>query len=104
MLPFADGSVDLLTAASAAHWFDPPRFLAEASRVLKPRGCIALLGYSDHGTRIHYQNCGERLSHIYEEVGVKVFDPKNRLKSPHKYNTVVTGHCDIHIVTSILKI
>ncbi|KAG7235130.1 hypothetical protein INR49_025235 [Caranx melampygus] len=44
------------------------RFLAEASRVLKPRGCIALLGYSDRGTRFHYQNCGECLSHIYEEV------------------------------------
>lgn len=67
-LPFADGSVDLLTAASAAHWFDPPRFLAEATRVLKPRGCIALLGYSDYGTGFRYQNCGERLSHIYEEV------------------------------------
>ncbi|XP_023278860.1 putative methyltransferase DDB_G0268948 [Seriola lalandi dorsalis] len=67
-LPFADGSVDLLTAASAAHWFDRSRFLAEASRVLKPRGCMALLGFSDTATRFHYQNCGERLSRIYEEV------------------------------------
>ncbi|XP_056245552.1 putative methyltransferase DDB_G0268948 [Seriola aureovittata] len=67
-LPFADGSVDLLTAASAAHWFDRSRFLAEASRVLKPQGCMALLGFSDTATRFHYQNCGERLSRIYEEV------------------------------------
>lgn len=70
VLPFPDGSVDLLTAASAAHWFDQSRFLVEASRVLKPRGCMALLGFSDSNTRLHYQNCGERLTHIYEEVGV----------------------------------
>lgn len=67
-LPFSDCSVDLLTAASAAHWFDQSRFLAEASRVLKPRGCIALLGYSDHNTRLYYKDCGERLNKIYEEV------------------------------------
>ncbi|XP_049450603.1 putative methyltransferase DDB_G0268948 isoform X4 [Epinephelus fuscoguttatus] len=67
-LPFPDGSVDLLTAASAAHWFDRLRFLAEASRVLKPRGCLALLGFSDTKTRLCYHNCGERLNHICEEV------------------------------------
>ncbi|XP_041663349.1 putative methyltransferase DDB_G0268948 [Cheilinus undulatus] len=67
-LPFPDGSVDLLTAASAAHWFDQSRFLAEASRVLKPRGCMALLGFSDTNTRLYYQNCGEKLNRIYEEV------------------------------------
>ncbi|XP_010750250.2 putative methyltransferase DDB_G0268948 [Larimichthys crocea] len=67
-LPFPDGSVDLLTAASAAHWFDQSRFLTEASRVLKPRGCMALLGYSDTNLRFHYQDCGERLSHIFQEV------------------------------------
>ncbi|XP_068428987.1 putative methyltransferase DDB_G0268948 [Clinocottus analis] len=67
-LLFPDCSVDLLTAASAAHWFDPPRFLAEASRVLKPRGCMALLGFSDTCTRLRYQGCGDRLDHLYEEV------------------------------------
>ncbi|XP_078118994.1 putative methyltransferase DDB_G0268948 [Sander vitreus] len=67
-LSFPDGSVDLLTAASAAHWFDQTRFLAEASRVLKPRGCMALLGFKN--TRHTYQDCGERLNHVYKEVGV----------------------------------
>ncbi|KAF7656939.1 hypothetical protein LDENG_00034250 [Lucifuga dentata] len=67
-LPFPDGSVDLLTAASAAHWFDQQRFLAEMSRVLKPHGCMALLGFSDYNTRLHYQACGDRLNCIYEEV------------------------------------
>ncbi|XP_068592797.1 putative methyltransferase DDB_G0268948 isoform X1 [Cebidichthys violaceus] len=67
-LPFPDCSVDLLTAASAAHWFDQSRFLAEASRVLKPRGGVALLGFSDLKTSFHYQDCGERLNHMYQEV------------------------------------
>ncbi|MFN3543985.1 MAG: class I SAM-dependent methyltransferase [Thiobacillus sp.] len=38
-------SVDLVTVAQAAHWFDLPRFYAEVVRVLKPGGVIALWGY-----------------------------------------------------------
>lgn len=67
-LPFPDASVDLLTAASAAHWFDQSKFLAEAQRVLKPGGCIALLGFSDLNTKFCYQDCGEKLFQIYDEV------------------------------------
>ncbi|XP_066542720.1 putative methyltransferase DDB_G0268948 [Hoplias malabaricus] len=66
-LPVPDGSVDLLTAASAAHWFDGKRFLKEADRVLKPRGCMALFGYADNFT-LNYGSCGDRLSNIYEEL------------------------------------
>ncbi|XP_056286582.1 uncharacterized protein zgc:162396 isoform X2 [Pseudoliparis swirei] len=67
-LSFPDCSVDLLTAASAAHWFDQSRFLAEASRVLKPRGCVALLGFRDTSTSLRYQGCGDRLDRLFEEV------------------------------------
>lgn len=42
---FAAGSVDLITAAQAVHWFDLPRFYMEARRVARPRGVIAILGY-----------------------------------------------------------
>lgn len=38
-------SVDLLTAAQAAHWFDLPVFHAEVRRVLRPGGIIALWCY-----------------------------------------------------------
>ncbi len=41
-----DGSVDLLSAAQAAHWFDRPVFFAEARRLLKPGGAIALITYA----------------------------------------------------------
>ncbi|KAJ5301440.1 hypothetical protein PENANT_c009G05575 [Penicillium antarcticum] len=37
-----DGSVDLITAATAAHWFDMPRFWERAGRLLKPGGTVAI--------------------------------------------------------------
>ncbi|KAG7502201.1 methyltransferase [Solea senegalensis] len=55
-LPFADSSVDLVTAMTAFHWFDRPHFLQEAHRVLKPRGCLALLSYT-MDMEISYQDC-----------------------------------------------
>ncbi|CAK8680118.1 putative methyltransferase DDB_G0268948 [Clavelina lepadiformis] len=44
-LPFQKMSVDLVTAAMSAHWFDLPSFFEEVSRVLKPGGCMAIFGY-----------------------------------------------------------
>lgn len=40
-----DASVDLVTAAQAAHWFDGPRFGAEVRRVLRPGGIVAVWTY-----------------------------------------------------------
>ncbi len=42
-LPGANGSVGLVAAAQAIHWFDRPRFFAEAARVLAPDGVLAIL-------------------------------------------------------------
>lgn len=39
--PVEDSSVDLITVATAAHWFDMARFWPEAARVLKPGGTVA---------------------------------------------------------------
>ena len=40
------GSVDLATAAQAAHWFDLQAYYAEARRVLRPGGVIAIWCYN----------------------------------------------------------
>jgi len=39
------GSVDLITVAQALHWFDLKSFYAEAQRVLKPGGILAVWTY-----------------------------------------------------------
>lgn len=36
-----DSCADLVTAASALHWFELSRFYKECRRVLKPHGCLA---------------------------------------------------------------
>ncbi|RUP48951.1 S-adenosyl-L-methionine-dependent methyltransferase [Jimgerdemannia flammicorona] len=45
-LPFADSRVDVITSGQAFHWFDHPKFFGEAKRILKPRGTLAIFGYS----------------------------------------------------------
>lgn len=42
----ADGSVDLVTIAQSLHWFDHPRFYAEARRVAVADGVIAAWTYA----------------------------------------------------------
>lgn len=42
----ADASIDLLTVAQAAHWFDLPAFFAEARRLLRHGGAIVLISYA----------------------------------------------------------
>ena len=44
-LPVREGSVDLVAAAQAAHWFDHDRFHAECRRVLAPGGVVAVWCY-----------------------------------------------------------
>lgn len=43
--PLATDSVDLVTVAQAAHWFDLDAFYRETERVLKPSGVLALWCY-----------------------------------------------------------
>ncbi|KAJ1668434.1 trans-aconitate methyltransferase 1 [Coemansia sp. RSA 1813] len=58
MLRFlGDKTVDLITVATGAHWFDIPRFVAEAKRVLKPTGTLAIFGYTGMARFIKYPQC-----------------------------------------------
>ncbi len=49
-LGLAAGSAAIVIAGQAAHWFDRPRFYAEARRVLYPGGVLALV-YNDRDWR-----------------------------------------------------
>lgn len=42
-MPFADRSLDAVTAAQAFHWFDAERAFAEFARVLRPGGRVGLI-------------------------------------------------------------
>ncbi len=44
-VPLADDSVDLVTVAQALHWFRLPEFFAEARRVLRGGGVLAVWTY-----------------------------------------------------------
>jgi SAM-dependent methyltransferase len=41
-LPFAAASFDVITVSSGVHWFDQPRFFAEAHRLLRPQAWVVL--------------------------------------------------------------
>ncbi|KAI5919686.1 hypothetical protein F4810DRAFT_685935 [Camillea tinctor] len=45
----SDNSIDLITAATAAHWFNMPTFWARAAQVLKPGGSVGLWTYKSTG-------------------------------------------------------
>ena len=42
MTGIEDNSIDVITAANAAHWFDMPAFWKRAAQVLRPGGSVAL--------------------------------------------------------------
>ncbi|XP_018979470.1 putative methyltransferase DDB_G0268948 [Cyprinus carpio] len=65
-LPFEDGVADLVTSMAAAHWFDHPRFLREADRILRPGGCLALLSYT-MDFELEYGESTSKLNEICQE-------------------------------------
>lgn len=71
-----DKSVDLLTAAQAAHWFDLPKFYSEVRRVLRGDGVLALISY---GVLDLEPSLNERFQHFYwNEIG-SFWSPERKL-------------------------
>jgi len=71
-----DASVDLVTVAQAAHWFDLERFYAEVRRVARPGGAIALVTY---GITEIDGAAGGVLSGFYHDVLDPHWPPERRL-------------------------
>ncbi|EIM83771.1 S-adenosyl-L-methionine-dependent methyltransferase [Stereum hirsutum FP-91666 SS1] len=83
-----DGSVDLLVAAQACHWFDWNRMWPEAKRVLRKGGSVAFWGYSEF--RLSHHPRLTPLIHAYAQGS----DPATSL-GPHweqPGRRIVDGH------------
>ena len=74
-LPLAGGVADLLVAAQAAHWFDFARFYAEARRVLRPGGVVALWTY--RSLRVDPE-IDRAIDRFYTEVVGRYWPPERR--------------------------
>lgn len=71
-----DRSVDLVTVAQAAHWFDLPRFYDEVRRVLTPGGVLALWGY---GRMVLPGRLDAPFQHFYRETVGPYWPPERAL-------------------------
>jgi SAM-dependent methyltransferase len=65
-----DGSVDLVTAAQAFHWFEPVATRAEFARILRPGGQVALVWNQRKDTPLNrdYEAMLERYAPDYGKV------------------------------------
>jgi len=77
-----DSSVDLITIATALHWFDFDAFYREVNRVLKPGGVLAAWTYKDTSVDPGVNAVVERLS---DEV-LKGYWPKEIRYVANRYN------------------
>lgn len=71
-----DGSVDLVAAAQAAHWFDLPAFYDEARRVGRPGAALALVTYGIVETD---EVIGPLVGRFYGETLGPYWPPERRL-------------------------
>lgn len=70
-----DASVDLITVAQALHWFDLPGFFAEAQRVLRPAGLLAIWSY---GQLRGDEQINALLSRYYSDIVGPCWPPERR--------------------------
>lgn len=79
-----DGSADLLSVAQALHWFDLPRFFAEARRVLRPGGVFAAWSYG----LMRISPDVDRVVHAFEHGTVGPYWPPERRHVDAGYATI----------------
>ncbi|RYD96002.1 MAG: class I SAM-dependent methyltransferase [Sphingobacteriales bacterium] len=72
---FADRQFDLITVAQAIHWFDFGAFYKEATRLLKHRGVLAVMGYGNVKTNPHSDVI---LGRFYKDIIGPYWDAERR--------------------------
>ncbi len=88
-LPFPDKSLDCVTSAQAAHWFDLPAFYSEVDRVLKPNGVVAIWCYGLPQFPKH-PKLQEAINHdLYERKLGPYWDKRRRIVE-HLYKDLAT--------------
>ena len=91
------GSVDLITAATAAHWFDMPRFWSEAARILKPGGSVVIWCYAGYNVDPNTTPNGAELRDFFkkfEEETLAPYElPGNRLTRELYVNLGMPWEC-----------
>ena len=79
-----DRSVDLVTVASAMHWFDLEKFYAEARRVIRPGGMLAAWTYHVGYVEPPFDRIFER---FYRDIVSPYFAPGAKLADA-RYETI----------------
>ena len=83
-----DNSVDLVTVASALHWFNLDRFYAEVRRVVRPGGVLSAWSY-----HVGYMEppFDEIFLHFYQDILFNYFAPGARLVDDRYENITLPG-------------
>lgn len=83
-----DKSIDLVTIASALHWFDLDRFYAEVRRVVRPGGVLAAWSY-----HVGYMEApfDKVFLHFYQDILFNYFAPGARLVDDRYENIILPG-------------
>ncbi len=76
-----DTSVDLIVVAQAIHWFDFEHFYAEAKRVLKKGGILAVVGYPLLTTENSELN--RLITYLYRDVLGNYWDAERKYIDDH---------------------
>ena len=85
------GSVDLVTAAQAFHWFPPEEFRWECRRILRPDGMVMLV----YNSRDKEADCTKALAEVYRTYNPTFHDYSNGI-SDEKCRAFFDGACDVY--------